>query len=158
MGEGPPQPMERREDPAGPVARENRKRPSLLEHLENELRKLAEDGPVVEVLDDSKPHPRQNAPSPSPMVDPMDQRRKQIAEAEKRKKEAARQLAEAKRKARKSKRTKSRSSREPTLADVGVHAGELRRLVRHPARLRTAIVLNTLIEKPKALQSESSGS
>ena len=137
----------------------------LFEQLERELRRLAEDGPVVEVLDDESsrrpaPQSRQSTQT-SPIVetgvplisDPVQAQQKKLAEIERKKKEAAQKLREARRKADRVRIHPKEAATKPQFAGFGTNARQIRQWVRHREQLRSAIVLNTILETPKGLQS-----
>lgn len=137
---------------------------SLFEQLEKELRRLTEDGPLVEVLEDepvrkSTRQQRESAQA-APAIetgvpqisDPVQAQRRKLAELEQQKKEAAQKLREARRKA-ESVRRHPKVVEEPThFVDFGTNARQIRQWVRDRKRLRSAIVLNTILETPKGLQ------
>lgn len=141
-----------------------RKVPKLFEHLEQELKRLAEDSPVVEVLETPTAR-KENSPETfgeqnrqtfgSP--DPLAAQKKKLAEAERLKKEAATKLADAKRSARRKKVVRPVKSTYG-IPQVGVNPRTLRHWVRNAPQLRTAIALNTIMETPKGLQGDSQGS
>ena len=87
-----------------------RKLPKLFEHLEQELKRLAKDSPVVEVLEEPAAR-RESSPDSFGEQhretfgepDPMAAQKKKLADAERIKKEAANKLANAKKAARRKK-------------------------------------------------------
>jgi hypothetical protein len=137
----------------------------LFEQLEKELRRLAEDGPVVEVLDDEpsrRPAPQQRqSTQTSPVVetgvplisDPVQAQQKKLAEIERKKKEAAQKLREARRKADRVRKHPKEAATKPQFAGFGTNARQIRQWVRNREQLRSAIVLNTILETPKGLKS-----
>lgn len=139
----------------------------LFEQLEKELRRLAEDGPVVEVLDDElsrRPAPQHRGPiQASPVVetgvplisDPVQAQQKKLAEIERKKKEAAQKLREARRKADRVRKHPREAAAKPQFAGFGTNARQIRQWVRHREQLRSAIVLNTILETPKGLKSSN---
>lgn len=138
-----------------------RRVPKLFEHLEQELKRLAEDSPIVEVLD--TPTAPKEKPSESfgsqqretfGVPDPLAAQKKKLAEAERLKKEAATKLANAKRLARRKKAAHSQKKAHG-IPHVGVSTRNLKHWVRNSAQLRTAIALNTILETPKGLQNLS---
>ncbi len=140
-----------------------RKVPKLFEHLEKELKRLAEDSPVVEVLETSASRTRNNpeifggehrATFGDP--DPFAAQKKKLAEAAVLKKEAAAKLAKAKKLTDRIKKS-PRPVSAHGIPHIGVSHRNLRHWVRNSAQLRTAIALNTILETPKGLQSGSQG-
>lgn len=142
-----------------------RKVPKFLEHLEKELKRLAEDSPVVEVLE-TPTAGKETAVSRGSFTepnrktfgapDPLAAQKKKLADTERRKKEAAAKLANAKKIARRKKAAQPRTSTHG-IPQIGVNPRKLRHWVRNSAQLRTAIALNTILETPKGLQSASQG-
>ncbi len=140
-----------------------RKVPRLFEHLEQELKRLAEDSPIVEVLEtpSNRKAPaqetfRENDQAAFGISDPLAEQKKKLAEAERLKKEAASKLANAKRLA-KSKKVSRDTTSVHGIPQIGVNPRKLRHWVRNSAQLRTVIALNTILETPKGLQNASSG-
>ena len=140
-----------------------RKLPKLFEHLEQELKRLAKDSPVVEVLEEPAAR-RESSPDSFGEQhretfgeqhretfgepDPMAAQKKKLADAERIKKEAANKLANAKKAALPQKTTYA-------LSQTGISPRKLRRWVRNAPQLRVAIALNTILETPKGLQHAS---
>lgn len=149
-----------------------RKAPSLFDHLEKELRKLADDQPVVEVLDEPRRQPTREQPASSyessrgdqnvqQISNPILAQQRKLAEIERKKKEAAQKLREARMKASKVSKPKKGADATTQFAGFGTNSRQIRQWLRHRKRLRSAIVLNTLLETPKGLKSpgtEISGS
>jgi hypothetical protein len=146
-----------------------RKLPKLFEHLEQELKRLAKDSPVVEVLEEAAAR-RESSPDSFGEQhretfgeqhretfgepDPMAAQKKKLADAERIKKEAANKLANAKKAAR-LKKTALPQKTTHALPQTGISPRKLRRWVRNAPQLRTAIALNTILETPKGLQHAS---
>jgi len=138
-----------------------RKLPKLFEHLEQELKRLAKDSPVVEVLEEPAAR-RESSPDSFGEQhretfgepDPMAAQKKKLADAERIKKEAANKLANAKKAARR-KKTALPQKTTYALSQTGISPRKLRRWVRNAPQLRVAIALNTILETPKGLQHAS---
>ena len=138
-----------------------RKLPKLFEHLEQELKRLAKDSPVVEVLEEPAAR-RESSPETFGEQhretfgepDPMAAQKKKLADAERIKKEAANKLANAKKAARR-KKTALPQKTTYALSQTGISPRKLRRWVRNAPQLRVAIALNTILETPKGLQHAS---
>jgi hypothetical protein len=138
-----------------------RKAGSLFEQLEQELRRLTEDRPLVEVLDD-EPSRRQGGPvQAEPLIetgvprisDPVQVHQKKLADIERKKKEAAQKLSEARRKADLTQKHPKKDATPLQFAGFGTNSRQIRQWLRHRKQLRSAIVLNTLLETPKGLKS-----
>lgn len=143
--------------------------PKLFEHLEQELKRLATDAPMVEVLEEPVA-PRENPPESfgqqDPELfgqehretfgepDPLAAQKKKLADAERIKKEAETKLANAKKAARR-KKTALPQKTTYALPQTGINPRKLRRWVRNAPQLRVAIALNTILETPKGLQHAS---
>jgi hypothetical protein len=146
-----------------------RKLPKLFEHLEQELKRLSNDSPVVEVLEEPASR-RENSPEsfgeqhretfgeqhPETFgdPDPLAAQKKKLADAERIKKEAETKLANAKKTARR-KKTALPQKTTHALPQMGISPRKLRRWVRNAPQLRVAIALNTILETPKGLQHAS---
>ena len=138
-----------------------RKLPKLFEHLEQELKRLAKDSPVVEVLEEPAAR-RESSPDSFGEQhretfgepDPMAAQKKKLADAERIKKEAGNKLANAKKAARR-KKTALPQKTTYALSQTGISPRKLRRWVRNAPQLRVAIALNTILETPKGLQHAS---
>ncbi|MDC0262566.1 hypothetical protein OAK77_01050 [bacterium] len=146
-----------------------RKLPKIFAHLEQELKRLAKDSPVVEVLEEPAVR-RENSPESFEEQDreifgeqhretfgepdPLAAQKKKLADAERIKKEAGTKLANAKKAARRKKTALSQKTTH-TLPQTGISPRKLRRWVRNAPQLRTAIALNTILETPKGLQHAS---
>ena len=146
-----------------------RKLPKLFEHLEQELKRLANDSPVVEVLEEPAAR-RESSPDSFGEQhretfgkqhretfgepDPMAAQKKKLADAERLKKEAETKLANAKKAARR-KKTALPQKTTYALSQTGISPRKLRRWVRNAPQLRVAIALNTILETPKGLQHAS---
>ena len=146
-----------------------RKLPKLFEHLEQELKRLAKDSPVVEVLEEPAARRESSPDSFGEQYretfgeqhgetfgepDPMAAQKKKLADAERIKKEAANKLANAKKAARR-KKTALPQKTTYALSQTGISPRKLRRWVRNAPQLRVAIALNTILETPKGLQHAS---
>ena len=146
-----------------------RKLPKIFAHLEQELKRLAKDSPVVEVLEEPAVR-RENSPESFGEQhreifgeqhretfgepDPLAAQKKKLADAERIKKEAGTKLANAKKAARRKKTALSQKTTH-ALPQTGISPRKLRRWVRNAPQLRTAIALNTILETPKGLQDAS---
>ena len=146
-----------------------RKLPMIFAHLEQELKRLAKDSPVVEVLEEPAVR-RENSPESFGEQDreifgeqhretfgepdPLAAQKKKLADAERIKKEAGTKLANAKKAARRKKTALSQKTTH-ALPQTGISPRKLRRWVRNAPQLRTAIALNTILETPKGLQHAS---
>ena len=146
-----------------------RKLPKIFAHLEQELKRLAKDSPVVEVLEEPAVR-RENSPESFGEQDreifgeqhretfgepdPLAAQKKKLADAERIKKEAGTKLANAKKAARRKKTALSQKTTH-ALPQTGISPRRLRRWVRNAPQLRTAIALNTILETPKGLQHAS---
>jgi hypothetical protein len=146
-----------------------RKLPKIFAHLEQELKRLAKDSPVVEVLEEPAVR-RENSPESFGEQhreifgeqhretfgepDPLAAQKKKLADAERIKKEAGTKLANAKKAARRKKTALSQKTTH-ALPQTGISPRKLRRWVRNAPQLRTAIALNTILETPKGLQHAS---
>ncbi|MDC0266423.1 hypothetical protein OAK83_00415 [bacterium] len=146
-----------------------RKLPKIFAHLEQELKRLAKDSPVVEVLQEPAVR-RENSPESFGEQDreifgeqhretfgepdPLAAQKKKLADAERIKKEAGTKLANAKKAARRKKTALSQKTTH-ALPQTGISPRKLRRWVRNAPQLRTAIALNTILETPKGLQHAS---
>lgn len=146
-----------------------RKLPKIFAHLEQELKRLAKDSPVVEVLEEPAVR-RENSPESFEEQDreifgeqhretfgepdPLAAQKKKLADAERIKKEAGTKLANAKKAARRKKTALSQKTTH-ALPQTGISPRKLRRWVRNAPQLRTAIALNTILETPKGLQHAS---
>ncbi|MDB4704886.1 hypothetical protein OAG10_00340 [Verrucomicrobia bacterium] len=154
-----------------------RKLPKIFAHLEQELKRLAKDSPVVEVLEEPAVR-RENSPESFEEQDreifgeqhreifgeqhretfgepdPLAAQKKKLADAERIKKEAGTKLANAKKAARRKKTALSQKTTH-TLPQTSISPRKLRRWVRNAPQLRTAIALNTILETPKGLQHAS---
>ena len=146
-----------------------RKLPMIFAHLEQELKRLAKDSPVVEVLEEPAVR-RENSPESFGEQDreifgeqhretfgepdPLAAQKKKLADAERIKKEAANKLANAKKAARR-KKTALPQKTTYALSQTGISPRKLRRWVRNAPQLRVAIALNTILETPKGLQHAS---
>ena len=154
-----------------------RKLPKIFAHLEQELKRLAKDSPVVEVLEEPAVR-RENSPESFEEQDreifgeqhreifgeqhretfgepdPLAAQKKKLADAERIKKEAGTKLANAKKAARRKKTALSQKTTH-ALPQTGISPRKLRRWVRNAPQLRVAIALNTILETPKGLQHAS---
>ena len=160
-GEGPRKPVTQSE------SGRKRKAGSLFEQLEKELRKLAEDGPLVEVLEDEpKRQPtrqQRESTQTAPVVvtgvpeisDPVQVQQRKLAEIERKKKEAAQKLREARRKSDRVRKHPKKAAATTQFTGFGTNARQIRKWVRHRKQLRSAIVLKTILETPKGLQASN---
>lgn len=146
-----------------------RKLPKIFAHLEQELKRLAKEPPVVEVLEEPAVR-RENSPESFGEQDreifgeqhretfgepdPLAAQKKKLADAERIKKEAETKLANAKKTARRKKATLPQKTTH-ALPQTGISPRKLRRWVRNAPQLRVAIALNTILETPKGLQHAS---
>lgn len=140
-----------------------RKLPKIFAHLEQELKRLAKEPPVVEVLEEPAVR-RENSPESFGErhreifgeqdretfgePDPLAAQKKKLADAERIKKEAETKLANAK-------KTTLPQKTTHALPQTGISPRKLRRWVRNAPQLRVAIALNTILETPKGLQHAS---
>ena len=146
-----------------------RKLPKIFAHLEQELKRLAKDSPVVEVLEEPAVRRENSSESFGEQhreifgeqdretfgePDPLAAQKKKLADAERIKKEAGTKLANAKKAARRKKTALSQKTTH-ALPQTGISPRKLRRWVRNAPQLRTAIALNTILETPKGLQHAS---
>jgi hypothetical protein len=150
-------------DPRSSQRSEDASPSSLFDHLQAELRKMTEQDPLVEVLDkvsEDSTHSTRDVSLPpekiAPKMEPADgilAQQGRFSEIENRKREAARELAELREKLRRPKRS-SQPNGDAFMGggNQGIDAGNLRRWLKHPGRLRQAIALNTLLEKPTGIK------
>ena len=146
-----------------------RKLPKIFAHLEQELKRLANEPPVVEVLEEPAVRRENSSESFGEQhreifgeqdretfgePDPLAAQKKKLADAERIKKEAETKLANAKKTALRKKATLTQKTTH-ALPQMGISPRKLRRWVRNAPQLRVAIALNTILETPKGLQHAS---
>lgn len=145
------------------------KLPKIFAHLEQELKRLAKEPPVVEVLEEPAVRRENSSESFGEQhreifgeqdretfgePDPLAAQKKKLADAERIKKEAETKLANAKKTALRKKATLPQKTTH-ALPQMGISPRKLRRWVRNAPQLRVAIALNTILETPKGLQHAS---